>query len=51
MASPHKRRGKKINGSYGKTAPSEVVTEAAPKVVTKPEPKPKKKKKDFFDKE
>ena len=53
MASPHKRRGKKLYGSYGKTAVE--VIEEAPKVApikVKPvvTPKPKKKK-SFFNKE
>ena len=55
MASPHKRRGKKMNGSYGKVRAPEVLEEApkvAPiKVKPEPTPKPKKKRKSFFDKE
>jgi len=54
MASPHKRRGKKLHGSYGKESQSvpvtEEVTEPAVVPVT-PEPKPKKKKKSFFNKD
>lgn len=52
MASPHKRRGKKVHGGYGKVAPAKEVSEvAAPEVAApevEPAPKPKKKKKSIF---
>jgi len=53
MASPHKRRGKKVNGSYGKINPAEVIEESPKVAPANPEvaPKPKKKRKSFFDKE
>ena len=51
MASPAKRRGKKMYGSYGKVPPVEEAAEApveeAAEVVA-PKPKPKKKKKSIF---
>ena len=52
MASPGKRRRKKMNGGYGNMAPPEEVSEVAappapaPKVA--PAPAPKKKKKSIF---
>ena len=52
MASPGKRRRKKMNGGYGILDTPEVVEET-PKVAPRPAstPKPKKKRKSFFDKE
>jgi len=55
MASPKKRRRKKMNGGYGILDTPEVIeeaTKAAPaKVKPASTPKPKKKRKSFFDKE
>ena len=55
MASPGKRRRKKMNGGYGILDTPEVIEEApkvAPvKVEPEPTPKPKKKRKSFFDKD
>jgi len=50
MASPAKRRRKKMNGGYGNLTPPPVVeSEVAPEVPQAPKPKPKKKK-GFFGK-
>jgi hypothetical protein len=55
MASPGKRRRKKMNGGYGILDTPEVIEEApkAAPIETDPvvTPKPKKKRKSFFDKD
>ena len=53
MASPHKRRRKKMNGGYGNTEPADAAVDATPTPTPpapapKVAPKPKKKKKSIF---
>jgi len=51
MASPGKRRRKRMNGGFGVMDAPEVAPEQ-PKAEPAPEPKPKKKKKkSFFDRD